>query len=183
MVENIVEVKAVGVCFQSVEMHVSYFLGVFFAKAFCPAYVKIAVVAVVNVVNSYCGTVQAYVVLLGFVRCVCAPDVKLVSEERPMPADVRAYFKSRLGGECNPLFFAVFISAIDCVEIEKVACLCHCGEVVMIWLYIRCVNGVEVLEEAVKLASLVLFGMLRSLIVSVFHLVGSRSCFCGNLRR
>ena len=64
MVENIVEVKAVGVCLQPVEMHVSYFLCVLFAKAFCPAYVKIAVVAVVNVVNTNCGAVQADVVLL-----------------------------------------------------------------------------------------------------------------------
>lgn len=88
-----------------------------------------------------------------------------------MPPEVRSYFESRLGGECNPLLFAVFVSAIDSVEIEQVACLCHCGEVVMVWLYVCRVNGVEVLEKAVKIASLALFGLLCILIVAIFNLV------------
>lgn len=41
----------------------------------------------------------------------------------------------------------------------------------MVWLYVCRVNGVEVLEKAVKIASLALFGLLCILIVAIFNLV------------
>ena len=64
MIEDVVDIYAVGVRFKSVEMHIFYVFGVCFPEAFRLVYGEIAVVLVVNVINAYGGAVKTDVVLL-----------------------------------------------------------------------------------------------------------------------
>ena len=122
---------------------------ILFSETFSPVYVKISVVSVVNIVYSYCGTVKTYIILLRFVGSIGTPYIKLVSEERPMPTNVRTNLKSRFCRERYSLFFPIFIFSVYGIEIKQINCLSHSGEIVMIRFYISCIYSVEVLKKTV----------------------------------